>query len=120
MNFTATQNLATTPADYDPYCITAPVDPRLPGGGGYQVCGLYDVAPAKFGLSNNLVSKASNFYGGNSNVNCGSPGSFSDAAGRVTRRFGAMCGTSDFFGIGFNARIGSGIVFGGGGAGVVQ
>ena len=33
-NFTATQNLALSPATYDPYCITLPSDPRLPGGGG--------------------------------------------------------------------------------------
>ena len=39
------------------------VDARLPGGGGYQVCGLYDMSPAKFGRVNNLVTQASNFYG---------------------------------------------------------
>ena len=33
---TLTDNLAVTPADYDPYCITAPGDSRLPGGGGGQ------------------------------------------------------------------------------------
>ena len=44
-----TDNQLVTPADYDPYCVTAPVDTRLPGGGGYQVCGLYDIKPAKFG-----------------------------------------------------------------------
>jgi len=44
-----------TPADYDPYCITAPVDARLPGGGGYQVCGLFDVKPAMFGKIDNMV-----------------------------------------------------------------
>jgi hypothetical protein len=54
-NFTAADNLSVTPADYDPYCIVAPLDPRLPGGGGYQVCGLYDVKPDKFGQVNNLV-----------------------------------------------------------------
>jgi hypothetical protein len=43
------QNVLTTPADYSPYCVTAPVDSRLPNGGGYQTCGLYDVTPAKFG-----------------------------------------------------------------------
>ncbi|MGH2400048.1 MAG: hypothetical protein ACRDF6_09385, partial [bacterium] len=50
-----------TPADHDPYCITAPSDSRLPGGGGYQVCGLYDIAPAKFGRVTNLVTQASNY-----------------------------------------------------------
>jgi hypothetical protein len=48
-NFRSTDNLLVTPADYDPFCVTAPVDPRLPGGGGYQVCGLHDVTPLKFG-----------------------------------------------------------------------
>src|SRR5262249_6092597 len=37
----AIQNQAVTPADFSPYCIVAPVDSRLPNGGGYQVCGLY-------------------------------------------------------------------------------
>jgi hypothetical protein len=61
-NFTATDNLDITPADYDPYCVAAPVDPRLPGGGGFQVCGLYDIKPEKFGIaSNNLVTFADNF-----------------------------------------------------------
>jgi hypothetical protein len=50
-----TDNLLVSPDDYDPFCITAPRDPRLPGGGGYQVCGLYDINPAKFGRSDNLV-----------------------------------------------------------------
>ena len=49
------------PADYDQYCINAPKDSRLPSGGGQQICGLYDVTPTKFGLSNNVVTKASNF-----------------------------------------------------------
>lgn len=57
-NFNVADNLEVTPADFDPYCITAPLDPRLPGGGGYPVCGLYDVNPAKFGRVNNLISKS--------------------------------------------------------------
>jgi hypothetical protein len=42
-------NGAVTPGDFDPYCITTPIDSRLPGGGGQEVCGLYDVSEAKFG-----------------------------------------------------------------------
>jgi hypothetical protein len=63
-----TDNLLVDPADYNPYCITAPTDPRLPGGGGYQVCGLYDVSPSRFGQLNNLVTRATN-YGGQSLIN---------------------------------------------------
>jgi hypothetical protein len=57
-NFTVTDNREVTPADYDAYCVTAPADSRLPGGGGYPVCGLYDVSQAKFGrvLSNVTMS----------------------------------------------------------------
>jgi len=56
-----TNNLDVTPADYSPYCVTAPLDPRLPHGGGYQVCGLYDLSPAKFGQVNNVVESQNNF-----------------------------------------------------------
>jgi hypothetical protein len=87
-NFTVIDNLAVDPADYSPYCITAPVDARLPGGGGYQVCGVYDVAPARFGLVNNFVTEASNY-------------------GKQRR-------ASDFFSVSINTRLGSGVQFGGG------
>jgi hypothetical protein len=50
-----------TPADYDPFCITAPTDARLPGGGGNQVCDLADIRPEKFGLVDNVVTQASHF-----------------------------------------------------------
>src|SRR5439155_5600871 len=60
-NFTVTDNLAVSPANYDPYCITLPVDARLPGGGGNQVCGLYDLNPSKVGQVNNFVTFASNY-----------------------------------------------------------
>jgi len=54
-NLVAVENAAVTPADFTPYCITAPSDARLPGGGGYELCGLYDINPDKFGLTNNVV-----------------------------------------------------------------
>jgi hypothetical protein len=49
-NFFVTDDRAISPADFDPFSIIAPVDPRLPNGGGYVVSGLYDIKPAKFGL----------------------------------------------------------------------
>ena len=55
-HFTTTDNLDVAPTDFSQYCVTAPTDSRLPNGGGYQICGLYDITPTKFGLaSNNLV-----------------------------------------------------------------
>lgn len=60
-NFLATDNRAVGNADYDQYCVTAPADSRLPGGGGERICGLYDVNPTKFGLVDNLQTFASNF-----------------------------------------------------------
>ena len=36
-NFTMTDNLLVGPSDYSPFSITAPVDSRLPDGGGYVV-----------------------------------------------------------------------------------
>ena len=57
-NLTYMDNLLVTPADFDEYCITAPVDPRLPGGGGNQICGLYDVKPAFQGQVQNYQDLA--------------------------------------------------------------
>ena len=60
-NFVVTDNRDITAADHQAYCVTAPSDARLPGGGGYQVCGLYDIAPAMFGRVTNLVSLSKNY-----------------------------------------------------------
>jgi hypothetical protein len=51
--FTVTDNLAVSVADMTPFSVTAPLDPRLPGGGGYVVSGLYNVVPAKASLVDN-------------------------------------------------------------------
>jgi hypothetical protein len=103
-NFQVTDNLVLTPADFSPYCITAPTDPRLPGGGGYEVCGMYDVSPAKFGLVNNLVNPASNYMEPGTSANCGSQGG----------SFYTLCGVSDFFSVNLVRRLDRGLQFGGG------
>src|SRR5262249_41837917 len=54
-------------SSYDgPFCINAPSDPLLPGGGGYQVCNLYDLKPSVFalGLPANNVIKFADTVGG--------------------------------------------------------
>jgi hypothetical protein len=83
-----TDNLAVTPADFDPYCVTAPFDSRLPGGGGYQVCGLANIKPEKFGQVNNLVTLASNH--------------------------GTFATNNDFFNVAFDARLPRSVRLGGG------
>lgn len=87
-HFQATDNELVSSVDFSPFCITAPSDARLPGGGGYQVCGLYDVSLAKFGAANNVVTQAS--------------------------RFGEQKRISNFFSVGINTRLPSGIRIGGG------
>jgi hypothetical protein len=59
-NLRVTQNRAVTPADFDPYCVSAPADSRLPGGGGQQLCG-YDITPQKVGRVDNFITRAETF-----------------------------------------------------------
>jgi hypothetical protein len=80
-NFSVTQNQAVTAANFSSYCITVPTDARLPGGGGNQLCGYYDVNPAQFGLVNNVVAQASDF-GHQSSVFNGIDFGFSGRFGR--------------------------------------
>jgi hypothetical protein len=60
-NFTVNDNTFVTANDFSHYCVTAPEDSRLPGGGGDQICGLYDVSQALFGRSQIVVRPATDF-----------------------------------------------------------
>ena len=60
-NQTVTRNRAVTAADFDPYCVTASTNALLPGGGGNQICGLFDVKPAKVRRSDTLIDLASKY-----------------------------------------------------------
>jgi hypothetical protein len=62
-NFIATKDRALSAADFDLYSITAPIDPRLPGGGGYTISGLADIKPAKFGSVTDAVVTHSDEFG---------------------------------------------------------
>ena len=59
-NHFVTDNRATVPGDYNSYSVSAPSDPRLPGGGGYALTGLFNVSPAKFGQTDDFVTAADN------------------------------------------------------------
>ncbi len=45
-----------TSADYAPFCVTAPSDPRLPNGGGYEICDQWNLNPDKVGLGGQTYS----------------------------------------------------------------
>jgi hypothetical protein len=88
-NFFVTDDRAIGPSDFDPFSINAPLDPRLPGGGGYMIGGLYDLNPSKFGVpADRIVTLARNY-------------------GRQTEHWNGFDAT-------LNARVGSGVLFQGG------
>lgn len=61
-NFQVVDNLLVGPADYDGYCVKAPVDARLPASvRGRDICGLHDLTPAKAGHSDNRLTSSTNF-----------------------------------------------------------
>ena len=69
-NQTFTDDLRYDANSYDSFCLRAPVDPDLPGGGGYDVCGVMDLKPSVFALrlpANNLI-RFSDDFGGETNL----------------------------------------------------
>jgi Carboxypeptidase regulatory-like domain len=60
-NFQVTQLRGLTAADFDRYSVTAPLDSRLPDGGGYLIEGLYNVNPTKVGAGTTYTTLAREF-----------------------------------------------------------
>jgi hypothetical protein len=60
-NRIVTDNELWAPTDFSPFCITAPRNSTLPDGGGYQVCGLSDIAPALRSATSNVIKLDSGF-----------------------------------------------------------
>jgi hypothetical protein len=60
-NFTVTDNALVGPENFTDYCVTAPSDARLPGGGGERICGLRDLNNNKVGQLDRVTTFASNF-----------------------------------------------------------
>jgi hypothetical protein len=69
-NATFTDDLRYDANSYDSFCITAPRDPDLPDGGGYQVCGVQDLKPSVFAqnLPANSLIRFSEDFGGETNM----------------------------------------------------
>jgi hypothetical protein len=79
-NFQVVDNLALSPADFNTFSLTAPVDSRLPNGGGYTVTGFTAIKPSvgfggfisnrnKITLANNYGDQTEHFNGVDVNVN---------------------------------------------------
>jgi hypothetical protein len=62
-NFTVLDNLALSPSDYTAFSLTAPVDPRLPNGGGYVLGPLYDRNPDAVSRAPVIVNSPAGDYG---------------------------------------------------------
>jgi hypothetical protein len=60
-NFYTANNQFTETSDYTPFSVPIPVDPRLPGGGGGTVTGLYNLVPGKVGQEDLYSQLSSNF-----------------------------------------------------------
>jgi Carboxypeptidase regulatory-like domain len=61
-NFIVTDNQNVAASDYTAFSVVAPTDPRLPGGGGHTVSGLFNITPAAVTRPpNNLLTFAENY-----------------------------------------------------------
>ena len=59
--FTVTDNRLQAPTDFGTYTVTAPLDPRLPGGGGYPIAGFYNANQNVVSSIDNYITSSSNY-----------------------------------------------------------
>ena len=62
-NLTVTDNLTLSASDYSPFSVTAPLDPRLPDGGGQVIGGFYDRNPDTVTIAPKNVTEPARNYG---------------------------------------------------------
>jgi len=62
-NFGITDNLNLRPGDYGAFSVTAPLDPRLPDGGGYTTSGFFNLNPDKVAVPTNNYFTFAKEYG---------------------------------------------------------
>jgi hypothetical protein len=60
-NWYTVDNRSNQLADWTPFSITAPVDLRLPNGGGHAISGLYDLAPGAVGKVDEWATNSKNY-----------------------------------------------------------
>ena len=60
VNFDAANNRLQNAADFDPYSVTVPADPRLQTS-GQTLSGLFEVSAAKYGQQDTITTVANNF-----------------------------------------------------------
>jgi hypothetical protein len=58
-----TDNLTLSASDYSPFSVTAPLDPRLPDGGGQVIDGFYDRNPDTVTIAPKNVTEPARNYG---------------------------------------------------------
>ena len=61
--FVVRDNLLVEPSDYNEFCADAPQNAGLPGGGGYEVCGYYDLDREKQGQRQRQYRSADEYQG---------------------------------------------------------